>query len=135
MTNFLVTIYRKAFTDKLSLASFPLTHAMCDKNDYENLDGSDVLVMLQVRYGKLMSVAIYREDAEDSIRVFSFEVSSDCHLLDYGTNAMNELKKGYKYITLNSLPESKIFYEKQGFEPNGENSYIWRRNDTRPYFL
>jgi hypothetical protein len=108
---------------------------MCDKNDYENLDGSDVLVMLQVRYGKLMSVAIYQENAEDSIQVFSFEVTSDCHLLDFGTNAMNELKKGYKFISLNSLPESKIFYEKQGFEPNGENSYIWRRHDTRPYFL
>ena len=77
MTQFLVTIYRKAFTDKISIANFPLTHAMCDKNDYENLDGSDVLVMLQVRYGKLMSVAIYQEDAEDSIRVFSFE--ADCH--------------------------------------------------------
>ena len=135
MTQFLVTIYRKAFTDKLPLVKFPLTHAMCDKNDYENLDGSDVLVMLQVRYGKLMSVAIYQENAEDSIQVFSFEVTSDCHLLDFGTNAMNELKKGYKFISLNSLPESKIFYEKQGFEPNGENSYIWRRYDTRPYFL
>lgn len=135
MTQFLVTIYRKAFTDMLSLVNFPLTHAMCDKNDYENLEGSDVLVMLQVRYGKLMSVAIYQEDTEDSIRVFSFEVTSDCHLLDFGTNAMNELKKGYKFISLNSLPESKIFYEKQGFEPNGENSYIWRRHDTRPYFL
>lgn len=135
MTQFLITIYRKAFTDKLSCVKFPLTHAMCDKNDYENLDGSDVLVMLQVRYGKLMSVAIYQENAEDSIQVFSFEVTSDCHLLDFGTNAMNELKKGYKFISLNSLPESKIFYEKQGFEPNGENSYIWRRHDTRPYFL
>ena len=135
MTQFLVTIYRKAFTDLLSLINFPLTHAMCDKNDYENLEGSDVLVMLQVRYGKLMSVAIYQEDAEDSIKVFSFEVTSDGHLLDFGTNAMNELKKGYKFISLNSLPESKIFYEKQGFEPNGENSYIWRSNDTRPYFL
>lgn len=135
MTQFLVTIYRKAFTDKLSCVKFPLTHAMCDKNDYENLDGSDVLVMLQVRYGKLMSVAIYQENAEDSIKVFSFEVTSDCRLLDYGTNAMNELKKGYKFITLNSLPESKVFYEKQGFEPTGENSYIWRRHDTRTYFL
>lgn len=135
MTQFLVTIYRKAFADKLSLVKFPLTHAMCDKNDYEHLDGIDVLVMLQVRYGKLMSVAIYQEESEDSIKVFSFEVTSDCHLLDYGTNAMNELKKGYKFITLNSLPESKIFYEKQGFEHNGENSYIWRRHDTRPYFL
>ena len=129
MTKFLITIYRKAFTDKLSCVKFPLTHAMCNKNDYENLDGSDVLVMLQVRYGKLMSVAIYQENAEDSIKVFSFEVTSDCHLLDYGTNAMNELKKGYKVITLNSLPESKVFYEKQGFEPTGENSYTWNRPD------
>ena len=135
MTQFLVSIYRKAFIDTLPMVKFPLTHAMCDKNDYENLEGEDVLVMLQVRYGKLMSVAIYQETAEGEIHVFSFEVTSDCHLLDYGTIAMNELKKGYKFITLNSLPESKIFYEKQGFEPNGENSYIWRRNDTRPYFL
>jgi hypothetical protein len=117
------------------MVKFPLTHAMCDKNDYENLEGDDVLVMLQVRYGKLMSVVIYQETAEGEIRVFSFEVTSDCHLLDFGTNAMNELKTGYKFITLNSLPESKIFYEKQGFDPNGENSYIWRRHDTRPYFL
>lgn len=120
---------------KLSLEKFQLTHAMCEKNDYENLSGTDVLVMMQVRYGKLMSVAIYQENAEDSIRVFSFEVTADCRLMDYGTNALNELKNGYKFITLNSLPESKIFYEKQGFEPNGENSYVWRGNDTRPYFL
>lgn len=135
MTQFLVSIYRKAFIDTLPMVKFPLTHAMCDKNDYENLEGDNVLVMLQVRYGKLMSVAIYQESAEYEIRVFSFEVTSDCHLLDFGTKAMNELKKGYKFITLNSLPESKIFYEKQGFDPTGENAYSWSRNETRTYFL
>ena len=117
------------------MVKFPLTHAMCDKNDYENLDGDDVLVMLQVRYGKLMSVAIYQETAEGEIRVFSFEVTSDCHLLDFGTKAMNELKNTYKFITLNSLPESKIFYEKQGFDPTGENAYSWSRPDNIPSFL
>ena len=131
MTQFIVTIYRKSFMGKLSLEKFPLTHAMCDKNDYENLSGTDVLVMLQVRYGKLMSVAIYQENAEDSIRVFSFEVTADCRLMDYGTNALNELKSSYSSITLNSLTESKIFYEKQGFEPTGDNAYTWRRHDTQ----
>lgn len=135
MTQFIVTIYRKAFMGKLSLDKFPLTHAMCEKNDYENLPGTDVLVMLQVRYGKIMSVAIYQENAEDSIRVFSFEVTSDCRLMDYGTNALNELKSSYSAITLNSLTESKIFYEKQGFEPTGDNAYTWRRHDTQADIL
>lgn len=135
MTQFFINRFRQKIIDGISAEKFPLTHSMCDKNDYENLTGEDVLVMLQVRYGKLMSVAIYQETEEDTVRVFSFEVTSDCRLLDFGTNAMNELKKGYKFITLNSLPESKVFYEKQGFEPNGENSYIWRRHDTRTYFL
>lgn len=135
MTQFIVTIYRKSFMGKLSLEKFPLTQAMCEKNDYENLSGTDVLVMLQVRYGKLMSVAIYQENAEDSIRVFSFEVTADCRLMDYGTNALNELKSSYSSITLNSLTESKIFYEKQGFEPTGDNAYTWRRHDTQADIL
>lgn len=41
MTQFLVSIYRKAFIDTLPMVKFPLTHAMCDKNDYENLEGDD----------------------------------------------------------------------------------------------
>ena len=135
MTQFIVTIYRKSFTDKLSLEKFPLTRAMCEKNDYEHLSGTDVLVMLQVRYGKLMSVAIYQETDERSVKVFSFEVTADCRLMDYGTNALNELKSSYSSISLSSLSESKIFYEKQGFESTGENAYTWRRHDTQADIL
>lgn len=127
MTEFFTTVYRNAIIDKIPTVKFPLTHAMCDKNDYEHLRDRDVLVMLQVRYGKLLSVAIYQEADDGSIHVFSFEVTSDCRYLDYGTNAMAELKKQYAVITLNSLPESRVFYEKQGFVSTGETTYKWIR--------
>lgn len=130
MIQFMTSLYSKAIINKLPPAKFPLTHAMCDKNAYETFD-NPVLMQFQVRYGKLMSVVLYQMEDNDSIKVFSFEVTSDCHLMDYGTNAMNELKRDFSKISLNSLVESKVFYEKQGFDPTGENQYTWRKDYAR----
>ena len=127
MIQFMTSLYSKAIINKLPPVKFPLTHAMCDKNAYETFENK-VLMQFQVRYGKLMSVVLYQMEDSDSIKVFSFEVTSDCHLMDYGTNAMNELKREFKEISLNSLVESKVFYEKQGFDPTGENQYTWRKD-------
>lgn len=126
MIQFMTSLYSKAIINKLPPVKFPLTHAMCDKNAYETFD-NPVLMQFQVRYGKLMSVVLYQMENNDSIKVFSFEVTSDCLLMDYGTNAMNELKREFEEISLNSLVESKVFYEKQGFDPTGENQYTWRK--------
>lgn len=126
MIQFMTSLYSKAIINKLPPVKFPLTHAMCDKNAYETFD-NPVLMQFQVRYGKLMSVVLYQMEDNDSIKVFSFEVTSDCLLMDYGTNAMNELKREFKEISLNSLVESKVFYEKQGFDPTGDNQYTWRK--------
>ena len=126
MIQFMTSLYSKAIINKLPPVKFPLTHAMCDKNAYETFENK-VLMQFQVRYGKLMSVVLYQMEDNDSIKVFSFEVTSDCLLMDYGTNAMNELKREFKEISLNSLVESKVFYEKQGFDPTGENQYTWRK--------
>ncbi len=130
MIQFMTSLYSKAIINTLPSEKFPLTHAMCDKNAYETFDNK-VLMEFQVRYGKLMSVVLYQMVDKDSIRVFSFEVTSDCRLLNYGTNAMNELKREFSKITLNSLIESKVFYEKQGFDPTGETQYTWRRSNGR----
>ena len=126
MIQFMTSLYSKTIINKLPPVKFPLTHAMCDKNAYETFD-NPVLMQFQVRYGKLMSVVLYQMNDKESIKVFSFEVTSDCLLMDYGTNAMNELKREFKEISLNSLVESKVFYEKQGFDPTGENQYTWMK--------
>jgi hypothetical protein len=129
MIQFFTSLYSKAIINKLPPVKFPLTHAMCDKNAYETFAelGSQVLMQFQVRYGKLMSVVLFKMEDKESIKVYSFEVTSDCHLMDYGTYAMNELKREFSKISLNSLVESKVFYEKQGFEQTGETQYTWRK--------
>lgn len=130
MTQFITSVFSKKFIDSLPLERFPLTHAMCDKNAYET-HIPHVLMDLQLRYGKLMSVVLYtcQWDGIHGIHVYSFEVTADCRLLDYGTRAMNHLKDTTEKIVLNSLAESKIFYEKMGFSPTSENGYTWRKDN------
>ena len=124
MTSFLTSVFCKGFINGLSKELFPLTNAMCDKNQYESM-GNLVLMVLQVRYGKLMSVVIGKQ-IEEGFHVFSFEVTSDCRLMDYGTRAMDYLKSEYSKIRLHSLHESQVFYEKMGFFPTGESEFTWR---------
>lgn len=127
MTNFITAIYSKKFIDTLPMVKFPLTYAMCDKNDYTRMY-PDVLMSLQVRYGKLMSLAIYKDLGESAIKLYSFEVTTECHLMNYGTAAMAELMRNYGNISLSSLPESRIFYEKLGFTQSGGLTYNWQRD-------
>jgi len=124
VTSFLTSVFCKGFVNGLNKELFPLTHAMCDKNQYESM-GNLVLMVLQVRYGKLMSVVIGKQ-IEEGFHVFSFEVTADCRLMDYGTKAMDYLKRQYRKIELHSLSESQVFYEKMGFRPTGESEYTWR---------
>lgn len=127
MTQFFTTLYSKGIIDRIPKDKFPLTHAMCEKNQYEDMKGNNVLIHFQVRYGKLMAVAILHRDG-DSIHIYSFEVTADCRLLDYGTAEMNELKREYDSIILNSLNESREFYVKQGFKEVGDVSFVWRKD-------
>lgn len=126
MTNFITSVYSKGFINTLPRERFPLTYAMCDKNEYENMC-PHVLMVLQLRYGKLMSVVLGHRfwDGYDGFKVFSFEVTADCRLLDYGTKAMDYLKSEYQKIQLHSLAESQIFYEKMGFYSTGESEFTW----------
>lgn len=130
MNQFILTMYSKAFIDTLDREKFPMTVTMCEKNKYDSI-GKTVMLHLQLRYGKIMSVAILHPDEiDDNIHIYSFEVTSDCRRLGYGTSAINELKRTYSCIDLSSLNESRVFYEKMGFMSVCSSTFIW--NSNRP---
>lgn len=124
MIDFFTSLFNRKFIDGLPTEKFPLTHAMCSKNRYEEFK-NPVLMQLQTRYGKLISVILYRVEQPDEIRVFSVEVSSDSRLNGHGTRAIAELQKENGRMYLSSLNESRVFYEKCGFLPVGDSCFRW----------
>lgn len=122
--------YSNKFLGNLNKESFPLTFDMCNKNDYTQ--GNKVVrqfINQEIPYP--LAIIIWEEVAPKEIRIYSLEVHSKYRFQDYGRHILTKFKEVYKLISLCSLPDAKIFYEKMGFVEQEENQMIWRKpNDT-----
>lgn len=122
-------IYTNKVLETIDQNKFPLTYKMCKKNKFDT--GS-------IRIRKLINqeldypiwIMIYEERKPQEFHIYSLEVNKSCQLQDYGRKALTKFKENANIITLCSLPESKLFYEKLGFVENDDNglSLIWRKN-------
>jgi ribosomal protein S18 acetylase RimI-like enzyme len=120
------TPYNEAFLSELDKESFPLTFDMCNKNDYTQ--GNKVVrqfINQEIPYP--LAIIIWEEVAPKEIRIYSLEVHSKYRFQDYGRHILTKFKEVYKLISLCSLPDAKIFYEKMGFVEQEENQMIWRK--------
>jgi GNAT superfamily N-acetyltransferase len=118
--------YRSKFLEELDKESFPLTFDMCNKNDYTQ--GNKVVrqfINQEISYP--LAIVIWEEVSPKEIRIYSLEVHKKFRLQDYGRHILTKFKEFYKLISLSSLPDAKIFYEKMGFVEQKENQMIWRK--------
>ena len=122
-------VYTKEFLETLDKETFPLTYQMCSKNKFDT--GSIIvrkLINQEIDYP--IWIMIYEERKPKEFHIYSFEVHPKHRLHDYGRKALTKFKEIANVITLCSLPESKIFYLKQGFEEQEENRFKWQRNEN-----
>jgi GNAT superfamily N-acetyltransferase len=118
--------YRAKFLEELDKESYPLTFDMCNKNDYTQ--GNKVVrqfINQEIPYP--LAIIIWEEVAPKEIRIYSLEVHSKYRFQDYGRHILTKFKEVYRLISLSSLPDAKIFYEKMGFVEQEENQMIWRK--------
>lgn len=120
--------YTKEFFEQLDKENYPLTADMCSKNRYEL--SSWMIVVREFKDQEIpytTAIVIYREIDNKKIHIFSLEVHKNLRLNNNGRRLLNKFKEDYDEITLSTLPESKLFYEKLGFVEQEENQMIWRR--------
>lgn len=103
---------------------FALTYDLCNKNDYT---GCRVRMLVSQEVWHPLAVVIYKEENPGEIKIFSFEVHPEHRLTNIGRRMLTNFKENANIVSLCSLTESKIFYEKLGFEEYGETRMIWRR--------
>jgi len=120
--------YTKEFFEQLDKENYPLTTDMCSKNHYEL--SSWMIVVREFKDQEIpytTAIVIYREIDNKKIHIFSLEVHKKLRLNNNGRRLLNKFKEDYDEITLSTLPESRLFYEKLGFVEQEENQMIWRR--------
>lgn len=118
--------YSNKFLGNLDKDNFPLTFDMCSKNDYTQ--GNKVVryfINQEISYP--LAIIIWEEVAPKEIRIYSLEVHKKFRLQDFGRHMISKFKEVYKSISLCSMPDAKIFYEKMGFVEQEENQMIWRK--------
>lgn len=118
------------FLNKLDKENYPLTYDMCKKNRYEL---SSWLIIVRSFMNQELdypyAIVIYREETPKRVHIFSLEVHLKLRLNNNGRKLLDKFKEQYDEITLNTLNESKIFYEKMGFIEQGDNQMIWRKQN------
>ena len=117
--------YSNKFLGNLDKESFPLTYDMCTKNNYTNNVNVRQFINQEIPYP--LAIVIWEEVAPKEIRIYSLEVHGKYRFQDYGCHILTKFKEAYKLISLCSLPDAKIFYEKMGFDELEENQMIWRK--------
>ena len=119
------TPYNETFLSELDKDSFSLTYDMCSKNQYTG--NITVRKLINQEISHPIAIILYEVTAPKKIHIYSFEVHKNYRLQDYGRLLMSKFKEIYNEIVLNSLPETKLFYEKLDFVEQEENQMIWRK--------
>jgi hypothetical protein len=105
---------------------FSLTYDMCGKNDYGSFTFPVYMDMLYDDDGYVLGICIYRHMVDDvGIYVFSFEIRKGMRYCGIGSMFMG-IYKGMGRVGLSTLPESRIFYEKNGFESIGDSRMLYK---------
>lgn len=125
-------IYTNDMLETIDNEQFPLTYKMCSKNKFDT--GSVIIrKFIDQEIDHPIWIMIYEERKPNEYHIYSFEVYKSYQLQDYGRKALTKFKENAKLITLCSLPETKVFYEKLGFKEADDSGLrlIWRKNFGR----
>ena len=105
---------------------FSLTYDMCGKNDYGSFAFPVYMDMLYDDDGYVVGICIYRHKEDiGGIYVFSFEIRAGMRYCGIGSMFMG-IYKGMGRVELSTLPESRVFYEKNGFESIGDSRMVYK---------
>jgi GNAT superfamily N-acetyltransferase len=125
-------IYTNDMLEMIDKEKFPLTYKMSSKNKF---DTGSIIVrkLIDQEIDHPIWIAIYEERKPQQFHIYSLEVYKSYQLQDYGRRALTKFKENANLITLCSLPETKVFYEKLGFKEADESGLrlIWRKNFGR----
>lgn len=116
--------YSPFLLKQIKKEDFALTYDMCSKNDYT---GCRVRMLVSQEVWHPLAVIIYKETCDKEITIYSFEVHPEYRNTNIGRRMLTKFKENSNMITLCSLVDAKIFYEKLGFEEQEETRMIWRR--------
>lgn len=116
--------YSHFLLKQIKKEDFALTYDMCSKNDYT---GCKVRMLVSQEVWHPLAVIIYKETGDKEITIYSFEVHPEYRNTNIGRRMLTKFKEYANLITLCSLVDAKIFYEKLGFEEQEETRMIWRR--------
>ena len=117
-------VYTNEFLESLDTDCFPLTYKMCSKNKF---DTGSIIVrkLVNQEINHPLAIVIYEERPDNAVHIYCIEVHKKCQ--GSGRKLIDKFKEKYDKITLCSLPESKVFYIKRGFEEREENRMVWVR--------
>ena len=117
-------VYTNEFLESLDKDCFPLTYKMCSKNKF---DTGSVIVrkLVNQEINHPIAIVIYEERPNNAVHIYCIEVHQKCQ--GNGRKLIDKFKEKYDKITLCSLPETKLFYIKRGFEEREENRMVWVR--------
>lgn len=122
-------IYTNDMLETIDKEKFPLTYRMCSKNKF---DTGSIFVrkLIDQEIDHPIWIAIYEERKPQQFHIYSLEVYKSYQLQNYGRKALTKFKENANLITLCSLPETKVFYEKLGFKESDDSGlrFIWRKN-------
>lgn len=125
-------IYTNEFLETLDKEKFPLTYKMCSKNKF---DTGSIFVrkLIDQEIDHPIWIAIYEERKPQQFHIYSLEVYKSYQLQNYGRKALTKFKENAILITLCSLPETKVFYEKLGFKESDDSGLrlIWRKKQMK----
>ena len=116
--------YSPFLLKQIKKEDYALTYDMCNKNDYT---GCKVRMLVSQEVWYPLAVIIYKETGDKEITIYSFEVHPEHRITNVGRRMLTKFKENANMITLCSLVEAKIFYEKLGFQEQEESRMIWRR--------
>ena len=113
--------YSKDLLEDLDIQSFPLTHSMCNKNDYTDC------IIRKLRSQEVsypLATVIFKEEPDKKIHIYSLEVHEKYRLTNIGRRMLTKFMENANIVELSCLPETKIFYEKRGFQELEEKLQI-----------
>lgn len=116
--------YSPFLLKQIKKEDYTLTYDMCSKNDYT---GCKVRMLVSQEVWHPLAVIIYKETGDKEITIYSFEVHHEYRNTNIGRRMLTKFKENANMITLCSLVDAKIFYEKLGFQEQEESRMIWRR--------
>ena len=114
---------------------FPLIYNACQKSGYFLNYSYPIIVRIykDQEFKHPTGIAIYefKTKKPEHIHIYALEVYDQERLHGNGRQLLNSFYETADRISLSCLPEVRIFYEKQGFQEQGECRMMWHKGETR----